>query len=787
MKGVNNQFIMVKKILFLAVVFLSVCASAQNAVGDWRIHSSFVGNNIKMIAEGNKWVYYLSGGNLFRLDKETQENESLSKVNDLSDMIISNAYYNDDQDYLVVVYTNSNIDVILSNGSVVNMSEIKDAVMTQSKTINDVSFAPGRIYVACDFGYVVIDESKFVVKESLILGEKVTSVAQLGEWLLLSTPAKSYYGLASDYHEHLASFDRASFKEASLIRPINDETFFCLAKKETYLVNAVPSQEGKLQFDTITILNQKVRGANVSQVQATDGGFILNSAEAGRSFKTDQAGVVCDTIGVEGEICAGHPSGGGQMWAVGAHGLHQLNSVGYYVPNAPTMPMPFWMTYNKERDLLYVSSTGTNYFFEDNAYPIQVNTYDGIKWTDVTPEDAPNSSTRGSYWLDFMPGDPDTYLLSTWRNGLLKVKDNKVVYVYDYENSPMLKKYAVHPITRIDRNGNVWAVEPLYNEEHPVMVLPAAKSKLDEVTVSDWITPSIDGIYTGSTSKRASFISTRNSQNDIKIFTDGDYQRPLFFWNSAGEISDHPQQAWYAQLPDQDGEIVSWTNIMCLTEDNNGNVWMGTTEGVCVFNPANAFNVGAFNVVRPKVPRNDGTGMADRLMDGIQVNDVAVDGANRKWLATNSSGLFLVSSDGTEIIRKFNTTNSPLASNTVYRVCCNPSNNSVYVATPAGLYEYFSDSSPAQPTYENIYAYPNPVRPDYGGDVTVTGMMDNSLVKIADASGQVIRQLKSTGGMATWDCCDQNGERVKTGVYFVLCSQANGSGEAVVTKIAVIR
>jgi hypothetical protein len=103
------------------------------------------------------------------------------------------------------------------------------------------------------------------------------------------------------------------------------------------------------------------------------------------------------------------------------------------------------------------------------------------------------------------------------------------------------------------------------------------------------------------------------------------------------------------------------------------------------------------------------------------------------------------------------------------------------------VYEYFSDSSPAEPNYDDIYAYPNPVRPDYSGDVTITGLMDNSLVKIADPSGFVIRQMKSTGGMVTWDCFDQYGERVKTGVYLVLCSQANGSGEAVVTKIAVIR
>ena len=120
-------------------------------------------------------------------------------------------------------------------------------------------------------------------------------------------------------------------------------------------------------------------------------------------------------------------------------------------------------------------------------------------------------------------------------------------------------------------------------------------------------------------------------------------------------------------------------------------------------------------------------------------------------------------------------------------MCCSPNSNSVFITTPEGLYEYFSDSSPAESSYDSLFAYPNPVRPDYGGDVTITGMMEGTLVKIADVSGNVIRQLKSTGGMATWDLCDENGEQVKSGVYLVLCSQSNGSDKAAVTKIAVIR
>lgn len=761
--------------MLLALVF-TLNAAGQNAVGDWYIHTSFVGSKVSNVVETHHWVYYLSGSNLFRLDKENQENEALSIVNDLSDMVISQIYYNCDRDYLVVVYTNSNIDVITSNGSVVNMPEVKDAMMTSSKTINDVTFADGVMYLATAFGYVVIDDNKFIVKESHLYGESLTSVAEIDGILMLSTPDNFYYGKADEYHELLSSFKTATFRNNVRMCPISDSVFLCLSNR-VFRGTMKTTNDGDKVFAYDRIIEYPG-----STVQATVGGYLINVPSKGLCYKLDENGLNPVSTETPDEVCSSHPDGDGSWWAAGPDGLHQMGSESYYKPNALSFDLPFWMTYNKSKGLLYVTPPTANGFFA-NTNPMAVGTYDGMKWSDVTPDGAP--ADDGCYWIEFLPDDPNTYFVGTWRNGLYKVVDNEITFKFDSVNSPLAKRFSMHPITSIDRSGNVWVVQSYENEEHPVMVLPAAKAKLNETTAADWVTPVIDGIFTGHT-QQASFISTRRNNNDIKIFTDGDFEMPVFFWKSEGDLSQRPQQVSFKQLIDQDGLPFTWTNIMCLSEDLNGMVWMGCTEGVVSFNPAQAFSTD-FRVNHIKVPRNDGTNMADYLLDGIQVNDVEVDGANRKWIATQTSGLFLVSADGSQIIKRFNTTNSPLASNTVYKVCCNPNTNSVYVTTPAGLYEYFSDSSPAESNYDDIYAYPNPVRPEFTGNVTLMGMMDNSLVKIADASGNVIRQLKSTGGMATWDCCDQYGERVKTGIYMVLCSQANGSGEAVVTKIAVIR
>ena len=772
-----------KKILLLVVAVITISAPsqvlAQNAVGNWIIHTSFVGNDVKCVAEGNRWVYYLTSGNLFRLDKETEETEALSIVNDLSDMGIKQIYYNSNKDYLVAVYDNSNIDIILSDGSVVNMPEIKDAVMTSGKGINDVTFADGVIYLATDFGYVVIDDHKFVVKESHLYGKPLLSVGKVEDMLLLSTSEGLYYGDADKYHDQLSSFNYTQSIHGR-IWPLYDNKFYRITSKVRLLTMTV-DDEGKASFDSHDIIQMTKMETTV--VQKTFGGYLINVPETGYCYETDEKGEIIEEIETPGEMCSAHPSSDGTIkWAVGPNGLHQLNHDNYYKPNALSFSSPLWMTYNKGKDMLYVSSPTANAFFK-TALPSYVNTYDGAWWKNVTPEGAPKT---GTYWIEFLPDDDNTYFVGGWTTGLYKVTNNEIVMNYNAENSPLVKlQGAMHPITSIDRYGNVWVVQSFENPEHPVMVLPAAKAKLNETTASDWILPDIEEAYTGKT-QWASFLSTRYSNYDIKIFSDGGFENPIVFWNSNGEISLHPQRATFNRLLDQDGQYFSWTYIICLAEDLNGTVWMGTTEGIVSFNPAQAFS-GNFRVNHIKVPRNDGTGMADYLLDGIQINGIAVDGANRKWIATQGSGLFLVSADGTQIINKFNATNSPLASNTAYKVCCNPNNNSVYITAPEGLYEYFSDSSPAESSYDNIYAYPNPVRPDFGGNVTITGMMDNTLVKIADASGNVIRQLKSTGGMATWDCCNEFGERVKTGVYMVLCSQANGSGEAVVTKIAVIR
>ena len=86
---------------------------------------------------------------------------------------------------------------------------------------------------------------------------------------------------------------------------------------------------------------------------------------------------------------------------------------------------------------------------------------------------------------------------------------------------------------------------------------------------------------------------------------------------------------------------------------------------------------------------------------------------------------------------------------------------------------------------DQVYAYPNPVTPDYSGLITITGLSYDADVKITSSNGALIAEGRSNGGMFTWDGCDRQGRRVVSGVYMVITATRDGN-KGTVCKIAVI-
>ena len=189
---------------------------------------------------------------------------------------------------------------------------------------------------------------------------------------------------------------------------------------------------------------------------------------------------------------------------------------------------------------------------------------------------------------------------------------------------------------------------------------------------------------------------------------------------------------------------------------------------------------------RIKVPRNDGSGLADYMLGTESITSIAVDGANRKWLGTKSSGAYLLSSDGTTMLKNYNEENSCLFSDSIATVAIDNVTGEVWFGTSEGVVSVRETATSGKKEYQDVYSFPNPVREDYQGNVTITGLIKDTQVKITDVSGNLVFETSSEGGQASWDLTTYNGKRVATGVYIVFCANIDGS-KSTVTKILVDR
>ena len=743
------------------------------------MHPIFAGENITNCIDTGDEVYYLASGNLYRYDKETQENEHLNRANYLNDSGVENIYFNADKNYIMVAYQNSNIDVInLRNGDVSNISDIKNADISTSKTINSITFAaPNMAIVATDFGFVIINDSKLEVISSYISDKAMEGAMILGKYLIINQGGNFHYAPVSKHIQQMSDFSSAWVGLVGPMIPIGDNRFFVLATDQLAVVTAT-EDNGRLSFSATKVAS----GRPVTVNKMSDGGYVASFKNADYYYTTSAAGD--NAARHEGAGIYSSSEGGSGMWVLDAQGLKHYNGdtlTDNILPNAISISgVPFWMEYDVANSKLYLTSTADNVILDDLVGVTQINTFDGNFWHNVTPDGVPEPD-EGCYWPVMSPNEDNTYFISTRKKGFLKIANDKIVVNLNNASCGINDRMAA---LRFDSHGNLWIVQTRDNE-HPVRVLTPAKQAKSQITAQDFIFNTSSHIRNlNSEGFKRSQLTIGNG--DTKVFTSGQYGEALVLWNNNSDLSLNKSISFASgALTDQDGKSLDWYEIRSLATDNSGLVWMGTTSGMISFDPSKAFNAD-FHVTHIKVPRNDGTNLADYLLDGQTVNCSAVDGANRKWIGTEASGLFLVSADGQQVLKNFNATNSVIGSNEIYQVCCDPTGNSVFVTTPLGVAEYKSDATPGQANFNNIYAYPNPVRPDYGGPINITGLMDDSLVKIADPSGNVIRSLKSTGGMVSWDGCNYEGDLVPTGVYTILASQADGSGGGT-AKVLIVR
>lgn len=775
---------MIRKCFFtLALSLATLIAGAQIGAGQWKIHPYYVVDNVTNCVDVGDKIYYLVSGSLFCYDKTSHDNSSLDVAGTINDVNIKQIYYNYDKDYLFIAYDNCNIDIIKGDGSVVNVSAIKDVVLPKAKVINDITFGDGLTYVATSFGYITIEDEDFRVLEVRYYDTSITSVAQVGEDKIMSLSSLFYYCKVNEQVEKSYWHKQAENPMGSgTIFPINNNRFFLTTKTAFYLVETTANDDGTLTFSSTLIANE-VPGT----IQKCPNGFVASHFANDTHYYTfDNNGSNATLHNGEG-IYTSHENG--NWWIMSGNGLaHKVNGVTTETINPNGISIKsraYWTTYDPYQQRMLLSRTAENRILEgyDETTGTEIDYWDGTLWHKYpTPNYLENG---GNFWIEVSPNEPDTYFFCYRRNaGVAKVQNGNVVSLYGPSNAPISDRAVA---IKFDSKGNLWMAQPR-NPNVDVAAISAQNQLLSQVTSSHFVTNNLGhSCYTGKDGgfKRMTFDI---GAGDTKVFSAGNYNNPLIIWDNNEDLSLKRYKV-FESFFDQDNKYFTTYGWVYIKADNAGMIWIGTVSGVISFDPRQAFDPD-FHINRIKVSVDEGTTVNEVLLEGIQVNCISVDSQNRKWIATNTNGIYLVSADGSEIIKHFDMTNSPLPSDQIYSVCCDRATNSVLIVTAKGVLEYYCDTTPSAPDYSNVFAYPNPVQSSFTGYITIKGLMDNSTVVITNSAGTKIATLTSQGGIAMWDGCNSSSAGpVGTGVYNVYAAQGatpNTTGKPV-AKIAVIK
>lgn len=439
-----------------------------------------------------------------------------------------------------------------------------------------------------------------------------------------------------------------------------------------------------------------------------------------------------------------------------------------------------------KNDRLYTSgggwTTGTEYNYPGCVQVLKDNEWEiyqddlilphGVSYKDVTS-------------LAIDPSDPEHVYASNVHCGIIEFQNGKYVQNYTFGNSSLHSTIINTDSTEdynyvrtdgliFDNDGNLFAL----NSTSPNAIVEYTKD-------NEWKAFNFkELVFEGLANKSLGIMrrSILDGNGLIWFCNDHNTHPSLFCFDpSSDTILD------FNTFYNQDGTAFLVNAVKYVISDKDGYIWIGTNCGPFMLNANQKTNPTA-GYTQVKIPRNDGTNLADYLLSGIEIKCIAVDGANRKWFGTGNNGIFVLNSTNDEQIYHFTTENSGLLSNDINDLAINNSNGEVYVATSKGLCSYMSDASEAsdEMTSDNVYAYPNPIEPSFTGAVTIVGLTYNADVKIVSSNGAIVNSGKSTGGSYQWNCCDNKGNHVASGIYMVVTAKEDGT-KGTVCKIAILR
>ena len=743
----------VKRSLFFIgywLLTLQVIAQAP-PIGSWRVHHSYAGTI--QVVKGDK-IYTATPEAIFSTNK-TGQFEYYNKLTGLSDASIATIQWDSETEQLVVAYTNNNIDVI-KGGLVKN---IYDLVRTSRiQKINSIYCEKGMAYVNTNIGVVVIDLFKYEIKESWILGSSgnILEVFSLtkgsGNWYaatqngIYTTPitntniadAKSwtvFYNAANSL-----PVKKISSTPTGLIIEKNDSLLLIQPAATTILFYKASEQIKAWQFTeqkiTIATTDKQTSKARVHQ-------FTIGNA-TGLIFEQP------DTF-INPNDCI---FSNGIIWlSDSVTGLIQLdlssNSFVKMIPGGPGGQITTALLASST-GLLTASNTKKGWAILENG-----------KWQAQKGLD----SVTGVQSIAINHLDNSIWL-TTSELGVAKWQNNKV-QLFNPRNSSLMGTTNNSCFTSgvvPDSKGNSW-------------VSNTGTTKSIHVYQPD-------GKWTGFTNPFGmTDVGTLEIDDIGQIWGTTKNANGLLVYNPGSSLTSSTDDRWKQYKAGTGIGNLPSNQVNCAAKDKNGFIWVGTDRGIGIIQCVeNIFTAAGCDALLPVVQQDRFAGL---LFKDENVQTIAVDGADRKWVGTKN-GVWLISASGEKVIYRFSVGNSPLPGNDISKISIDPLTGEVFIATNNGLCSFRSTATEPISPQQKLLVFPNPVPPGYNGSIAIRGLTNNALVKITNLYGALVYQTRALGGQAIWDGKNTNGTKVASGVYLIICRDDSGI-EKIATKITIVQ
>lgn len=763
-------------ILFFLMSFVLVQAYPQN--NRWTIYAAYHDAS-KCVSVGSK-IYVLSDGGLYSYDYEDMDVVTYDKSGVLSDNGIFDISYCSEEKTLVIVYNNGNIDLLYDDGSVYNMTDFKNKT-AGDKTINDIYVNGKNMYMSTNYGLLIVDIAERIFSRTYTLDYGINSVAVDGNFIYAATDNGVYKGNIADNLQ-----DKSKW---SVITKNAIDKFIDFNGKLYSLTSS-----GVFSIDKSTFAMTNISKFSAKYWSICNDMLLLSDASSLYSVGTDGKMTLLDGKGIRTADYAGNT-----YWcACGTDGLKGMSlkdgkfteNVSSVIPDSPMRNYSYFLRMTPENRLLVA---GGSFNYNGQSFPGTLMKYENQSWT-CFDEETPIATVGKSLYVNVTdiaqhPNDSEHHFAGSASDGIFEFKDYKMVNHYDYRNSPLQsilpsssRPNAYVWITGLeyDKDGNLWM---LNNQTDTIVRILKNDGKWAALYYSEIKDiPTLDQVLFDN--RGWAWINCRRTTNNPVNYAG------VFCVDTKGTLENTADDSrkFITRFSNQDGVAYSPDLFNCIAEDIDGNIWFGTDKGPFVtYSPEDVFDNG-FYFTQVKIPRNDGTNLADYLLSDVNITCITIDGGNRKWMGTSGNGVYLLSSDGIEMIEHFTTENSPLISDNIESIAIDGSTGEVFFGTDAGLVSYLGTATDPAGSLsdDNIKVYPNPVRPEYTGRISITGLMRDTDVKIVSASGYLVNSGTSVGGEYTWDGKNKGGKRVGSGVYYVLAADAEGNSGAV-AKILVIR